>query len=52
MRIWVFIHEVPDGNWGGAGRIFRFKDIAKMVGGDTEAVLKETEERLAQPVAT
>jgi phenylpyruvate tautomerase PptA (4-oxalocrotonate tautomerase family) len=52
MRVWVFIHEVPDGNWGGAGRIFRFKDIARMVSGDTEAVLKEAEERLAQPVAT
>jgi phenylpyruvate tautomerase PptA (4-oxalocrotonate tautomerase family) len=50
MRVWVFINEVPDGNWGGAGRIFRFADIAKMVTGDTEAVLKETEERLAAPV--
>ena len=46
-RVWVFINEVPDGNWGGAGRIFRFKDIARMVGGDGEAVLKEAEENLA-----
>lgn len=50
MRVWVFVNEVPDGNWGGAGRIFRFADIAKMVTGDSEAVLKETEERLAAPV--
>jgi phenylpyruvate tautomerase PptA (4-oxalocrotonate tautomerase family) len=32
MRVWVFIHEVPDGHWGGAGRIFRLRDIAKLVG--------------------
>lgn len=50
LRVWVFIHEVPDGHWGGAGRIFRLRDIAKMVMGDAEAVLKETEERLGQPV--
>jgi phenylpyruvate tautomerase PptA (4-oxalocrotonate tautomerase family) len=50
VRVWVFINEVPDGNWGGAGRIFRLRDIAKMVMGDAEAVLKETEERLKQPV--
>ena len=31
MRVWVFIHEVPDGHWGGAGRIFRLRDIAKLV---------------------
>jgi len=48
-RVWVFINDVPDGNWGGAGRIFRFKDIARMVGGDGEAVLKEAEENLAAP---
>jgi phenylpyruvate tautomerase PptA (4-oxalocrotonate tautomerase family) len=48
-RVWVFIHEVPDGNWGGVGRIFRFKDIARMVSGDGEAVLKEAEERLTAP---
>jgi phenylpyruvate tautomerase PptA (4-oxalocrotonate tautomerase family) len=31
FRVWVFIHEVPDGHWGGAGRIFRLRDIAKVV---------------------
>lgn len=50
LRVWVFINEVPDGHWGGAGRIFRFADIAQMVTGDAEAVLKETEERLRRPV--
>jgi phenylpyruvate tautomerase PptA (4-oxalocrotonate tautomerase family) len=31
FRVWVLINEVPDGNWGGAGRIFRLKDIARLV---------------------
>jgi phenylpyruvate tautomerase PptA (4-oxalocrotonate tautomerase family) len=44
-RVWVFVNEVPDGNWGGAGRIMRFKDIARLVGGDT-SVMEEAQERL------
>jgi phenylpyruvate tautomerase PptA (4-oxalocrotonate tautomerase family) len=31
MRVWVLINEVPDGNWGGAGRIWRITDIARLV---------------------
>jgi phenylpyruvate tautomerase PptA (4-oxalocrotonate tautomerase family) len=36
FRVWVFIHEVPDGHWGGAGRVFRLRDIVKLArsGGD------------------
>jgi phenylpyruvate tautomerase PptA (4-oxalocrotonate tautomerase family) len=34
FRVWVFIHEVPDGHWGGGGRIFRLRDIAKLVTSD------------------
>ena len=45
MRVWVFVNEVPDGNWGGAGRIMRFKDIARLVGGD-QSVAAEAQERL------
>ena len=30
FRVWVFIHEVPDGHWGGAGRIFRLRDIVRL----------------------
>jgi phenylpyruvate tautomerase PptA (4-oxalocrotonate tautomerase family) len=33
MRVWVHIHELPDGAWGGAGRIFRMKDIAAFATG-------------------
>jgi phenylpyruvate tautomerase PptA (4-oxalocrotonate tautomerase family) len=30
FRVWVLINEVTDGNWGGAGRIWRLRDIAKL----------------------
>jgi phenylpyruvate tautomerase PptA (4-oxalocrotonate tautomerase family) len=38
IRVWVFIHEVPDGHWGAAGRIFRLRDIAKLVGTGGESL--------------
>jgi phenylpyruvate tautomerase PptA (4-oxalocrotonate tautomerase family) len=31
MRVWVIVHEVPDGNWGGAGRIWTRREIANFV---------------------
>ena len=27
VRVWVLIHEVPDGNWGAAGQIVRFEQL-------------------------
>ncbi len=33
VRIWVHIHEVPEGHWGAAGQIFRYKDIVNAVAG-------------------
>lgn len=33
MRVWTLIREMKDGNWGGAGRIWRLRDIARAVGG-------------------
>ncbi|MDX1348057.1 MAG: hypothetical protein R3189_07390 [Thiomicrorhabdus chilensis] len=30
-RIWVMFHEVEDGNWGGAGQIYRRNDLLKML---------------------
>jgi len=32
MRVWVLVHDVPDGNWGGAGRTWKLGEIAKLVG--------------------
>jgi phenylpyruvate tautomerase PptA (4-oxalocrotonate tautomerase family) len=31
-RVWVIINEIPDGNWGGQGRIFRLEDILTFAG--------------------
>jgi phenylpyruvate tautomerase PptA (4-oxalocrotonate tautomerase family) len=38
FRVWVFIHEVPDGHWAGAGRIFRLRDIVKLARSGGEGV--------------
>jgi phenylpyruvate tautomerase PptA (4-oxalocrotonate tautomerase family) len=37
FRVWVFTREVPDGTWGGEGRIATLADIAGHVLGDLEA---------------
>jgi phenylpyruvate tautomerase PptA (4-oxalocrotonate tautomerase family) len=51
-RVWVFANEVPDGNWGGAGRIHRLADIAGMVIGDQEKARQYAERRLKQARAS
>jgi phenylpyruvate tautomerase PptA (4-oxalocrotonate tautomerase family) len=38
LRVWVFIHEVPDGHWAGAGHIFRLRDIVKLARSGGEVV--------------
>jgi phenylpyruvate tautomerase PptA (4-oxalocrotonate tautomerase family) len=50
-RIWVFASEVPDGTWGGAGRIARLADIAAMVSGDAEKGRQYAERRLGSSQA-
>ena len=35
-RIWAHIYEVPEGHWGAAGQIFRYKDIVAAVAGARE----------------
>ena len=32
MRVWVLVHEVPEGNWGGAGRTWTLREIAEVAG--------------------
>jgi phenylpyruvate tautomerase PptA (4-oxalocrotonate tautomerase family) len=32
-HVWVLLDEVTDGNWGGAGRVYHFRDIAALVNG-------------------
>jgi phenylpyruvate tautomerase PptA (4-oxalocrotonate tautomerase family) len=46
-RVWVFANEIPDGTWGGRGRIHRLADIAGMVMGDREKGRQYAEKRLA-----
>jgi phenylpyruvate tautomerase PptA (4-oxalocrotonate tautomerase family) len=36
LRVWVFLTEVPDGTWGGGGRINSLADIAGFALGDPE----------------
>jgi phenylpyruvate tautomerase PptA (4-oxalocrotonate tautomerase family) len=48
MRVWVFASEIPDGTWGGAGRIFRLADIAGYALGDAEKGREYAERRLAE----
>lgn len=48
LRVWVFPVEVPDGSWGGAGRIFRLADIAALVMGDEGRARAYAERRLAR----
>jgi phenylpyruvate tautomerase PptA (4-oxalocrotonate tautomerase family) len=48
MRVWVFAREIPDGTWGGGGRIVTLADIAGFAMGDAEKGRSYAEQRLAQ----
>ena len=37
MRVWVFTLEVPEGAWGGGGRVVGLADIAGLALGDRDA---------------
>jgi len=45
-RVWVFPTEIPDGEWGARGRIFRLADIHALLVGDHDR--KTADERLAR----
>lgn len=47
-RVWVFTNEIPDGTWGGAGRINTLADIVGYVVGDPEKGRAYADRRLAQ----
>jgi hypothetical protein len=44
--VWVFPTEIPDGRWGGNGRIVRLADILSRVTGADEA-RRTAEKRIA-----
>lgn len=46
LRVWVFTDEIPDGTWGGGGRIARLADIAAIVLGDADAGRRYAERRV------
>jgi phenylpyruvate tautomerase PptA (4-oxalocrotonate tautomerase family) len=37
-RVWCHIHELPDGNWGATGRVWRLADIVEFTGIDPTTV--------------
>lgn len=47
-RVWVFPTEMPDGNWGAAGRIFRLADIVQLAVGDREKAARYADARLGR----
>lgn len=40
-RVWCHIHELPDGNWGAVGRIWRLEEIAQFAGIDLQRPVEE-----------
>jgi phenylpyruvate tautomerase PptA (4-oxalocrotonate tautomerase family) len=46
-RVWVFTNQIPEGTWGGGGRIVGLGDIAGFVIGDAEAGVAHAKRRLA-----
>ncbi|MFI1916556.1 4-oxalocrotonate tautomerase family protein [Nocardia sp. NPDC020380] len=47
FRVWVFANEIPDGTWGGGGRIARLADIAGFIFGNAQRGREYAESRLA-----
>jgi phenylpyruvate tautomerase PptA (4-oxalocrotonate tautomerase family) len=47
MRVWVFAGQIPEGSWGGGGRVVGLADIATFVLGDAEAGRAHAARRLA-----
>jgi len=45
LRVWVLIHEVPDGNWGAGGQVIRFAQLR-------EAAQAERERADAEPAGS
>jgi phenylpyruvate tautomerase PptA (4-oxalocrotonate tautomerase family) len=30
LRVWVLIHEQPEGTWGASGNVVRYQDLAAL----------------------
>jgi phenylpyruvate tautomerase PptA (4-oxalocrotonate tautomerase family) len=51
LRIWVIGNEIPEGNWGAGGRVFRLADVAGLVLRDADKGREYAEQRLAGQLA-
>jgi hypothetical protein len=48
-RVWVFPVDVPDGHWGGVGRVMRLADILpRLAGFDADRARVLAEERIGR----
>jgi phenylpyruvate tautomerase PptA (4-oxalocrotonate tautomerase family) len=36
LRVWVLIHEVPEGNWGAAGNVIHFEQLRRLAAHERE----------------
>lgn len=36
MRVWVLVHEQPDGTWGAGGSVIRFADLVALAKGQQQ----------------
>lgn len=36
LRVWVLIHEQPDGTWGAGGQVFRYADLVALAKGSAQ----------------
>ena len=35
-RVWVLLHEIPDGSWGAAGRVVRYQQLVQFARGEAK----------------
>jgi phenylpyruvate tautomerase PptA (4-oxalocrotonate tautomerase family) len=38
LRVWILIHEVPEGNWGAAGNVVRFEQLRQIAAGERNTI--------------
>ncbi len=36
LHVWTLIHEIPEGNWAGGGKIIYYRQVQGLVADDTQ----------------
>lgn len=36
LRVWVMVHEQPDGTWGAGGQVIHYADLVALAGAERE----------------